>query len=65
MGGEKMQMKAEFPTCVSAKPIYWIIRTESGWLLRRFWRGQHETLMILDSEEKAKAELDAIQRDLS
>lgn len=47
------------------KPIYWIIRAESGWLLRRFWRGQHETLMVLDSEEKARAELDAIQRDMS
>lgn len=55
--GREMQMNK-----TADKPIYWIIRSESGWLLRRFWRGNHETLMVLPTEKKAKAELDAIQR---
>jgi hypothetical protein len=45
----------------SEKPTYWIIQTGAGWLLRRFWFGRYDTLLILRSREEAVRELAAVR----
>lgn len=45
----------------SEKPVYWIIKTESGWLLRRFWFGRYDTLLISQTREEAESELAALR----
>lgn len=36
-------------------PVFWIIETESGWLLRRFWYDEYDTISIHGTEAEAAA----------
>lgn len=35
-------------------PIFWIIETDRGWLVRRFWYSEYDTISIHKTREAAE-----------
>lgn len=42
---------------MTTRPVYWLIHTKSGWLVRRFWYGTYSTVGVYPTREAAAAKL--------
>lgn len=37
--------------------LYWVIEVDAGWLVRRFWRGEYDTVSVYNTEKEAMEKL--------
>ena len=41
---------------MTARPVFWLIHSESGWLVRRYWHWTYSTMGIYPTREAAERE---------